>query len=81
MIKEICNFRRANVGVTPYLFGYLRSRVDSFVTGVITREQLADDASFMELLTVLDARHSTEELLEIAAGTREIPGEDVQSGQ
>lgn len=81
MIKTMADFRRDNIAVSPYLFGYLTSRVDSFVRGLIDREQLADDHAFMELLRTLDARCSTKELREIAAGTRELPGEDVQSGQ
>lgn len=81
MIKTMADFRRDNIAVSPYLFGFLTSRVDSFVRGLITRDQLADDHAFMELLRTLDARCSTKELHEIASGTRELPGEDVQSGQ
>lgn len=81
MIKTCAMFSSREVASTGYLFGYLRARVDSFVRGDITREQLADDSAFMELCHALVSRHSAKELYEIASGTRELPGEDVQSGQ
>lgn len=81
MIKQVAVFREDSIHVGGYLFGYLTARVDQFLTGLITRKQLADDAALVELIKTLDARCTTEELRAIAAGTRELPGEDVQSGQ
>jgi len=81
MIKQVARFRDDSIHPNGYLFGYLSSRVDQFLQDQITREQLADDAALVELIKTLDARCSTAELRAIAAGTRELPGEDVHSGQ
>lgn len=81
MIKQLADLRVENIRTSSYLLGYLSMRVEQFLVGNITKKQLADDSAFIELLRALDARCSTVELREIAAGTRELPGEDVQSGQ
>lgn len=81
MIKQVAQFRDDRIHPNGYLFGYITARVDQFLKGAITREQLADDAALVELIRTLDSRCSTAELRAIAAGTRELPGEDVQSGQ
>lgn len=81
MIKSLAMFSSRDVPSTGYLFGYLTARVDSFIRGDITREQLADDSAFMELCRTLVSRCTAQELYEIASGTRELPGEDVQSVQ
>jgi len=81
MIKVAADNRLQGMSSTPYFFGYLMSRVGQFLTGHITEQHLAEDHAMVELLITLDARCSGTELLEIASGTREVPGEDVQSGQ
>lgn len=79
MIKQIANYRRNHLSPTPYLFGYLRARVDSAMRKAISLEQLIADAALIDLLETLYARCSPDELDGIAAGTRELPGEDVHS--
>ena len=81
MIKTVIFLREADARPASYYLGYLQARVDQFLSGGVTREQLADDAAFLNLLQALDARCSTQELKEIVAGTKEIPGEDVHDGQ
>lgn len=81
MIKTAAAFRQDGIPLSPYFFGYLTARVDQFLQDKISREQLADDVALLELIKLLCVRCSTKELFEIAAGTRELPGEDVQSGQ
>lgn len=81
MIKQMAAFIKDRIPTRPYLYGYLSSRVGSFLTGGITREQLAEDHALLELLETLEARCTPEQLLQIVDGTRELPGEDVPSGQ
>lgn len=81
MIQTAATFKRDRLLISGYLFGYLAARVDHFLTGVIDRKQLADDAAMVELIKTLDARCNAQQLDQIAWGTRELPGEDVQSGE
>lgn len=81
MIKQVAEFRTSQIQTSSYLFGYLVARVDQFLTGGITKEQLSEDYSLVQLVTTLDAKCSTEELLSIASGAKELPGEDVPSGR
>lgn len=81
MIKQMAAFIKDGIPTRPYLYGYLFSRVHSFLAGGITREQLTEDHALLELLETLEARCTPDQLLEIAAGTRELPGEDVPSGE
>lgn len=81
MIKQMASIREDGIPSSGYLFGYLAARVDQFLRDVITREQLAEDYALVELVKTLAARCSTQQLRAIAAGTEELPGEDVQSGQ
>lgn len=81
MIKTAAQFRHDGIPLSPYFFGYLTARVDQFLQDKITREQLADDVALLELVKLLCVRCSTQELLEIASGARDLPGEDVQSEQ
>ncbi len=80
MIASIAKLRRDSMNPNMYLFGYLSSLVDQFLAGTITKRQLAEGQAQVELLRMLDTRCSPEQLLEIVAGTREVPGDDVQSG-
>jgi len=81
MILQVAVFREQGANIYPYLYGYLSSLVGSFLSGGVTREQLADDHAFLELLSTLDAKCTPKQLRQIYDGTRELAGEDVQSGQ
>lgn len=81
MIRETAVIADGATSPSGYFLGYLSIRVEHFLQGLITREQLADDQALIELLKTLHAKYSVAELRRIADGTMEIPGEDVQSGQ
>lgn len=67
--------------VYAYLFGALGSSVDLFVSGLSEKRDLESMWATVKLLDQLSKEHTPEELREIASGTREVPGEDVHSGQ
>lgn len=81
MIRTVAGLRTDYAIPSGYLFGYLRSRVEQFLKGFIDQDQLAHDAALMELLYTMCTKLSREEIREVADGTRELAGEDVQSGQ
>lgn len=81
MIITLASLREHNSPGSGYLLGYLRARVDQFLRGAVSREELADDNALVELLYTLCTKLTPGAMREIAAGTRELPGEDVQSGQ
>jgi hypothetical protein len=81
LIKQVASFMENDINVSGYLFGYQTARLEQFLTGVITKQQLADDHAMVELVRTLTARYCPTHLREIADGTRELPGEDVPSGQ
>lgn len=81
LIGTVAALRADGAPATGYLFGYLKSRVEQFLRGVIDREVLEHESALMELVWTLSMSMSPKHLSEIASGTRELPGEDVQSGQ
>lgn len=81
MVRQAALFKRDGLLISGYLLGYLACRVDHFLTGVIDRKQLADDAAMVELTRTLYHRCTAQQLDQIAFGTRELPGEDVHSGE
>jgi len=81
MLKEVATILELHTSISGFLLGYLSSRVESFLRGVIDQERLADDAAFLELLRTLAARRTPQELRDIASGAKELPGGDVHSVQ
>jgi len=69
------------MGCYPLLYGYLSSSVDAYTRDLIKYDRLAEVSALCNLLSALYVKCSTAELSEIACGLREVPGEDVQSGQ
>lgn len=80
-IRFLADQKEAGNGFHPYLFGFITSSVDLFLSGHQERRDLEMVYAFVKLLAELAKTCSPQELREIADGTREIPGEDVHSGQ
>lgn len=81
MIKQMADFRRDDVPIYPYFYGYLSGRVESFAAGNISRNKLAEESALCNLLQALWTKCTEQQLRDIASGARELPGEDVPSGQ
>lgn len=81
ILDYVANQKRQGNSVIPYLYGVLTSSVDLFVSGHSEKRDLESMWASVKLIDQLCKTHSPDELDEIACGTREIPGEDVHSGQ
>jgi len=81
MIRFLADEKQGQHSVYPYLFGALSSSVDMFVSGYNEKRDLETMWAIVKLLDRLAKTCSAQELREIADGTREVPGEDVPSGQ
>lgn len=81
MIRETAVVSSGGNIPSGYFLGYLQIRVEHYLMGLITKQQLADDHALIELCKTLYARYSVADLHAIADGTIELPGEDVPSGQ
>jgi hypothetical protein len=81
MLKFLADGKRRGESPFPYLFGALASAVDLFVRGTNEKRDLESLWASIKLVEQLWKKHSPDELDEIRCGTREIPCEDVPSGQ
>lgn len=81
MIEDMANFRRDDMPVYPYFFGYMSGQVEMFLVGNIDAKKLAEVDAFCSLLLALWTKCTEQELRDIASGAMELPGEDVPSGQ
>lgn len=81
ILDYVANQKRLGNSVYPYLYGVLTSSVDLFVSGHSEKRDLESMWASVKLIDRLSKTLSPDELDEILSGTREIPGEDVPSGQ
>lgn len=81
MINQVAVIKDMGIPIHPLVFGYLSSAVEPVLKGLLKMDRLAEVYALCELLIQLYDKYSVQELMEIACGTRELPGEDVQSVQ
>lgn len=81
ILGKLAEYRAKGDSIYPYLYGYLQSSVDLFLSGLNETRDLEYSYASAKLLEELACSLTVEHLREVASGTREVPGEDVPSGQ
>jgi hypothetical protein len=81
MLRFLAQEKDEGRSVYPYLFGALSSSVDLFVSGHNEKRDLEAMWATVKFLDQLAKQYPAEVLRQFACGTRQIPAEDVPSGQ
>lgn len=81
VIGRMADYKSESAPTYPYLFGMISSSLHLFFSGHSEKSDLESMWALVQLLERLCKTYNAEQLREISCGTREVPGEDVPSGQ
>lgn len=79
-VQQLVTAKRLHIDPNGFLLGYLSSAVEALLQGNGDKARLEDAYSFVKLLKAMYNRYDVEELVQIAAGTRELPDRSVLDG-